>query len=217
MAGSKRLIVGLGNPGPDYEGSRHNIGFAVVDRIADKTHVAFDESGTIRKALERMKSAGLYVTASARFRGRPLTLAKPLTFMNRSGEAVARLKNRFGLSDQDILVVVDDVYLDLGTVRLRRRGGSGGHNGLQDIIDSLDSDNFPRMRIGVGSTFTRGRQAQFVLAPFEADERPLAHEMVDLACQAALTFVTDGIVMAMNRYNKETRTNGPRGSTSEAE
>ncbi len=205
MAGSKRLIVGLGNPAPDYDGSRHNIGFAVVDRVAEKTRTAFDESGMIQKALDRMKSAGLYVTASGRFRGRPVTLAKPLTFMNRSGEAVLRLKNRLGLDDQDILVVVDDIYLDLGNLRLRSRGGSGGHNGLQDIIDRMDSDNFPRMRIGVGSTFSRGRQARFVLAPFENGEKTLAEEIVDTACDAALTFVTEGIVAAMNRYNKRSK------------
>jgi len=206
MAGSKRLIVGLGNPSAEYDGSRHNIGFAVVDRLAEKTGAAFDENGMIRKALDRMKSAGLYMTASGRHRGRPLTLAKPLTFMNRSGEAVLRLKNRFGLSDQDILVVADDIYLALGSIRLRSRGGSGGHNGIQDIIDSLDSDNFPRMRIGVGGTFSRGQQAQFVLAPFEDAEKPLAEEIVGVACDAALTFVADGIVPAMNRYNKRSTT-----------
>ena len=92
MAGSKRLIVGLGNPSSEYDGSRHNIGFVVVDRIADKTKAVFDESGMIQKALDRMKSAGLYMTASGRYRGRPVTLAKPLTFMNRSGEAVLRLR-----------------------------------------------------------------------------------------------------------------------------
>ena len=205
MAGSKRLIVGLGNPGPDYYNSRHNIGFAVIDRIAEKTRTAFDESGLVQKALDRMKSAGLYLTASGRYRGRPVTLAKPLTFMNRSGEAVLRLKNRLKLDDQDILVVVDDIYLDLGMIRLRSRGGSGGHNGLQDIVDSLDSDNFPRMRIGVGSTFSRGQQARFVLAPFETDEKPLAEEIVGLACDAALTFIAEGIVPAMNRYNKRSK------------
>jgi PTH1 family peptidyl-tRNA hydrolase len=205
MAGSKRLIVGLGNPSSEYDGSRHNIGFVVVDRIAEKTKAAFDESGMIQKALDRMKSAGLYMTASGRYRGRPVTLAKPLTFMNRSGEAVLRLKTRFGLDDQDILVVVDDIYLDLGILRLKSRGGSGGHNGLQDIIDRLGSDNFPRMRIGVGSTFSRGQQARFVLAPFEDDERILADETVGMACEAALTFVTEGIVTAMNRYNKRSK------------
>ncbi len=209
MAGSKRLIVGLGNPTPDYDGSRHNIGFAVVDLLAEKTRTTFDESGMIQKALDRMKSTGLYMTASGRHRGRPVTLAKPLTFMNRSGKAVLRLKNRLGLDNQDILVVVDDIYLDLGTLRVRSRGGSGGHNGLQDIIDCLESDNFPRIRIGVGSTFSRGRQARFVLAPFDNGEKALADEIVGVACDAALTFVTEGIVPAMNRYNKRSRSGGP--------
>jgi PTH1 family peptidyl-tRNA hydrolase len=207
MAGSKRLIVGLGNPGSEYHASRHNIGFTVVDRVAGKARATFDEHGVIQKALDRMKSAGLYMTASGRYRGRPIMLAKPLTFMNRSGEAVLRLKNRFGLDNGDILIVVDDIHLDLGKIRLRSSGGSGGHNGLDDIIDSLDSDNFPRMRIGVGSTFSRGQQAQFVLAPFEDDELPLKEETVGIAGEAALTFVTDGIVPAMNRYNKRSAKN----------
>lgn len=202
-----RLIVGLGNPGPDYAGTRHNIGFIVVDRVAEKTGVRFDETGVLQKALDRMKSAGLYMTTTARYRGRPVTLAKPLTFMNRSGDAVVRLKKRLGIDNQDLLVVVDDIYLGLGTIRLKSRGGSGGHNGLDSIIDRLDSENFPRMRIGVGGTFTRGRQARYVLAPFDDDEKPLVKEVVDAACDAALTFLTEGIVTAMNRYNKRNTSN----------
>lgn len=202
-----RLIVGLGNPGSDYAETRHNVGFMILDELADKTRASFDDSGVIQKALDRVKSAGLYVTASTRYRGRPLTLAKPLTFMNRSGDAVAKLKNRFRLDDQEMLVVVDDIYLKLGTVRLKSRGGSGGHKGLQSIIDSLDSDNFPRMRVGVGSTFAPGRQSSYVLAPFENDEKPLVDNVISAACDAALTFVTDGIVTAMNRYNKRVSSN----------
>lgn len=206
MAGSKRLIVGLGNPGPDYKGSRHNIGFTVLDRVAERIRTSFDDGGLVHKTLVRVKSGGLYVTATGRHRGHPITLAKPMTFMNRSGPAVLRLRNRLGIENQDLLVVLDDIYLDLGMLRLRSGGGSGGHNGLQDIIDALDSDNFPRMRIGVGSTFSRGRQAEFVLAPFEDDEKSLVDETVNAACDAALTFVTEGIVTAMNRYNKRTST-----------
>lgn len=207
MAGSMRLIVGLGNPGPDYAETRHNVGFMTVEKLAAKNRTSFDETGMIQKAVDRMKSAGLYMSASTRFRGRPLTLAKPLTFMNRSGDAVAKLKNRFHIDDQEMLVIVDDIYLELGTLRIKSSGGSGGHNGLQSIIDSLDSDNFPRMRIGVGGTFSRGQQSQYVLAPFEEDEKSLAGDVIDLACDAALTFVTDGIVTAMNRYNKRVLSN----------
>jgi PTH1 family peptidyl-tRNA hydrolase len=198
-----RLIVGLGNPGPKYEGSRHNVGFAIVDQIASVTKTSFDETGRIQKALSRMKSAGLYVATASRYRGRPIALAKPLTFMNRSGDAVAKLKSRYAVDDQDMLVIVDDIHLELGTIRLKGRGGDGGHNGLQSITEQLDSDNFPRMRIGVGSTFPRGRQSDYVLSPFDPDEKPLVDEVVKEAALAALTFVTDGIVTAMNRYNKK--------------
>lgn len=202
MAGSKRLIVGLGNPGVAYEGTRHNVGFDVLDRLAALTRVSFDETGTIKKAVDRMRSAGLYVVVSTRFKGRPIALAKPLTFMNRSGKAVDRLIKRHGITSQDVLVVVDDINLALGNIRIRARGGSGGHNGLEDIIDTLDTDNFPRMRIGVGSTFPRGRQADYVLTAFSEEEIPLKNQTVDRASEAAITFVTDGIVTAMNRFNK---------------
>lgn len=201
MAGT-RLIVGLGNPGPEYERTRHNVGFEAVDRIAEKAGLSTTDEGIVRRAVDRIRGSGLYDATSGRYRGRTVVLAKPKTFMNRSGAAVEKLKGRFGVDNQDILVVVDDIYLDIGTLRIRASGGSGGHNGVEDIIDALDSDNFPRMRIGVGSSFRRGRQADYVLEAFSDEERPMVDDVIDTAAQAALTWVTDGVVTTMNRFNK---------------
>jgi PTH1 family peptidyl-tRNA hydrolase len=197
-----RLIVGLGNPGPKYEGTRHNVGFDAIDRIAEKTGISGSDKNLLGRGLDRFRSSGLYEVEDGKYRGHPIVLAKPSTFMNRSGAAVTKLKGRYALDNQDILVIVDDIYLDLGMLRIRDSGGSGGHNGLDDIIDALDSDNFPRMRIGVGSSFRRGRQADYVLEPFSDDERPVVDEVIDRAADAALTFVAEGVVTAMNRFNK---------------
>jgi len=201
MAGT-RLIVGLGNPGPEYERTRHNVGFEAVDRIAEKAGLSATDEGIVRRAVDRIRGSGLYDATSGRYRGRTVVLAKPKTFMNRSGAAVEKLKGRFGVESQDILVVLDDIYLDIGTLRIRASGGSGGHNGLEDIIAALDSDNFPRMRIGVGSSFRRGRQADYVLEAFTGEERPVVDDVIDTAAEAALTWVTDGVVTTMNRFNK---------------
>ena len=191
MARAKRLIVGLGNPGPDYEDTRHNAGFLVADAVARKAGVAFEPGG------------GPFVSAWGSYRGTPFGVAKPTDFMNRSGTAVRKLVTRFGLTPEDVLVVYDDLALDLGQIRLRGKGGAGGHNGVQDIIDTLNSANFPRLRVGIGSSFPRGRQVEYVLAPFDAEERPLIEEAVAVAAEAALAFVREGLVPAMNRYNRK--------------
>jgi len=197
-----RLIVGLGNPGPEYEGTRHNVGFDAIDRIAARAGFTPDHKGALRRGVEQVRSSGLYDAESGKYRGRHVVLAKPKTYMNRSGSAVSKLKGRYAVDNEDILVIFDDLYLDVGTLRIRRSGGSGGHNGLEDIIDTLDSLDFPRMRIGVGGSFGRGQQADFVLDRFSDDERPAVDAVIDLAADAALTFVTDGVVTAMNRFNK---------------
>jgi PTH1 family peptidyl-tRNA hydrolase len=121
--------------------------------------------------------------------------------MNRSGLAVEELLRRHRVEPQDILVIVDDIHLDTGVIRIRQKGGTGGHNGLDDIIDWLDTNDFPRMRIGVGNDFGQGRQAEYVLEKFSSDERTVIEPAIEKARDAALTFVTDGIVTAMNRYN----------------
>ena len=191
MAGSNRLIIGLGNPGAEYEDTRHNVGFMVIDALAEKARVeGFAHDGR----------ADAFV-ADGRVRGRSITLAKPLRYMNRSGATVKHLVKRFGLSPQDLLIIVDDINLEPGKLRLRQRGSAGGHNGTQDIIDALGTDDFPRLRIGIGSDFARGRQSDYVLSPFSADEQPLIDDAIARARDAAITFVTDGITTAMNRFN----------------
>ena len=188
MAGSIRIIIGLGNPGATYEGTRHNIGFEVVETIAGHIGATW-------------KTKGQSKIAEGRWRGRKLLLAAPETYMNRSGLAVEELIRKHRVTPQDILVIVDDIHLDTGVIRIRQRGGTGGHNGLDDIIDWLDTNAFPRMRIGVGNDFGQGRQAEYVLEPFTVEQRTLIEPAIERARDAALTFVTDGIVTAMNRFN----------------
>ncbi len=189
MSKAKRLIVGLGNPGPEYEMTRHNVGFRVVDRLSDRIGVPLKKKG------DAMLGWGTW-------RGRHVGLAKPLTFMNRSGMALEVLARKNQLGPNDLLVVVDDINLEPGHIRIREKGGPGGHNGLEDIIDWLDSDAFPRIRVGIGSNFQRGQQADYVLSAFDPVELPLIDEAVTRAQDAALAFVTDGITTAMNRFSR---------------
>lgn len=188
---SKRLIVGLGNPGADYVYSRHNIGFDVIDAVAARV-----------RAEPFVHDRGNTLTTEARFRGHRFVLAKPLTYMNRSGSAVRTLMGQHGLTPDEVLVVYDDIALDVGTLRLRPKGSAGGHNGMQDIIDRTGTDALPRLRFGVGSDFPRGRQVDYVLSPFSDDQLPDVEQAIPAAVDAVLSFVTDGIVTAMNRHNK---------------
>ncbi|NNF04632.1 MAG: aminoacyl-tRNA hydrolase [Rhodothermales bacterium] len=188
MATSGRLVAGLGNPGPKYDGTRHNVGFEVVDAVAEKVGARWKEKGEAH-------------LADVRWRSRSMLLMKPQTFMNRSGTAIENVARKKKFDPREILVVVDDISLPVGTVRLRPSGGSGGHNGLEDVIDWLDSTDFPRLRIGIGSDFERGGQSDYVLSPFDDDERPLVDEALVRARDAVLTFVTDGLQTATNRFN----------------
>ncbi len=189
MPRSKRLIVGLGNPGAEYEGTRHNVGFAVVEALAERTGVSL--SAGRFQALEGWGS----------YRGYPFGLALPFTYVNRSGEAVKPLLRHYGLAPNELLVVVDDLHLPIGTIRLRPGGGSGGHNGLEHIARCLGTTDFPRLRIGIGNDFPRGKQADYVLSPFTDEQQPFIDEASERAGEAALTFVREGIEPAMNRYN----------------
>lgn len=189
MPTPNRLIVGLGNPGREYAGTRHNVGFEVIDRLADRLGVRMEPD-----------SSQAFV-AEARWRGRTLALAKPQLFMNVSGTPVRTLARRYNLQPDAILVVVDDLHLDVGTLRIRSKGSAGGHNGTQDIIDKLGSATIPRLRLGIGSGYRRGQQSDFVLSPFKADEEEAVEVMLESAADAALTFVTDGVMTTMNRFN----------------
>jgi len=181
------LVVGLGNPGERYSLTRHNVGYLVVDELARRLHAA----PWSQRPLCDVTSAPL---------GSRLLLARPLTFMNRSGTAVAWLLDHLELEPRQMLVALDDVDLDLGALRLRRSGGPGTHNGLRDICERVGTD-FPRLRLGV-----RGRDgwqdlAGWVLSPFTADEQPLARQLVARAADAAETAVREGLDLAMSRFN----------------
>ena len=185
-----RLIIGLGNPGPDYEDTRHNIGFEIADRVAEKA------------GLTTWAEAASSLVAEGQWRGRTVAVAKPLTFMNRSGQAYRALLRRYTLAPEDVLVIYDDLSLPEGALRLRGKGSAGGHNGVQDIADRLNSTEFPRLRVGIGDSFPAGTQVSYVLEPFADDQRPIMDEAVEAAAEAALTFIRDDLTTAMNRHNR---------------
>jgi PTH1 family peptidyl-tRNA hydrolase len=184
-----RLIVGLGNPGREYEGSRHNLGFEVVDLLAQRNDI---------RVCHRLHRA-LY--GRGRVAGTDCLVAKPQTFMNASGEAVARLLFYYRIPLADLIVVCDDLALDLGRLRLRRRGSAGGHKGLASIISHLHSPDFPRLRLGIGAPPPGWDGVDWVLSRFAPQERPLADEAVANAAEAVEFLLREGIEAAMNRYN----------------
>ncbi len=182
-----KAIVGLGNPGVEYQGTRHNVGFEVVDAVA----------GRWQARLGSWKG----IADVAVVNGRQAILAKPSTFMNLSGEAVQRIAAYHRIEPADVLIVVDEVQLPVGRLRLRRSGSHGGHNGLRSVIQSWGSIDFPRLRIGVGRGDPRWDLADHVLAPFGREERELIARAVDRAADAVELFVDQGIEAAMNGFN----------------
>jgi peptidyl-tRNA hydrolase, PTH1 family len=186
-----KLVAGLGNPGPKYEDTRHNVGFAVVDLLARRHHVEWEAAPRGTEAL------------IGRWRARDVVLSKPLTFMNLSGTAIVGLLQFYKIELADALVIVDEVQLEIGRTRLRPEGSAGGHNGLKSIIASLGTGQFPRLRIGVGRGDHRRDLADHVLARFETDERAIIDEVIVRAADAAEMFIDEGIVAAMNRYNRK--------------
>ena len=184
------LIVGLGNPGSRCRGTRHNVGFEVVDRLAERLGLGF-ESCPVDAVMARERGPGARVM-----------LAKPLTYMNRSGGAVQALGHYYRIEPAAMLVVADDVNLPLGKLRARPGGSDGGHNGLASIIESLGTNRFARLRIGVGRGDERRDLAGYVLARFEAAEREVVDEALGRAADAVETFVADGIDAMMNGFNE---------------
>ena len=185
-----KLIVGLGNPGPEYRDTRHNVGFMVADALVDRWRV----SDQWREKFEAL-------LIKTMVREEPVVLAKPLTFMNLSGQAVAALAGFYKIEPVDIFVVTDDVALPVGRLRARREGGAGGHNGLKSIIQSLGMQAFPRMRVGVGRGDSRRDLADHVLGRFEADERDTVSAAVLRAADATEMFLSEGIERVMNAFN----------------
>jgi peptidyl-tRNA hydrolase, PTH1 family len=186
-----RLIAGLGNPGRKYAGTRHNVGFEIVDLLADRARAIWESAPRGIEALV------------ARDRERDMVLAKPLTFMNLSGTATQGLLQFFKIEVADLLVIVDDINLELGRLRARPAGSAGGHNGLRSIIEALGMGEFARLRVGVGRGDARRDLADHVLARFEPDERPIVAEAVGRAADAAELFVTEGIAPMMNKFNRK--------------
>jgi PTH1 family peptidyl-tRNA hydrolase len=183
-----KLIVGLGNPGTQYKGTRHNIGFAVIDEIARRAAVGFESA-----------PADALIAKWRRPDGAAL-LAKPLTFMNLSGQAVGEIARYFKVDVPDLLIVVDEVQLPLGKLRARARGSAGGHNGLKSVIAHL-GDEFSRLRIGVGRGEQQRGLADHVLSRFEKDETAEVERMTTRAADAAEMFITSGIEAVMNAFN----------------
>ena len=188
---SKALIVGLGNPGPDYAEHRHNIGFRVVEALAKAHGLSFS----------RCRSARAYL-AGGQVRGRTVLLAKPRTFMNVSGKAVSRLSRADDIPPGRVLVVHDDLDLPFGRLRLRPEGGSGGHKGMRSIIDLLGTQGFPRLRVGIDRPPGRIDPADYVLQPFDPEQESLLLKVVETAVEAIECWLAQGIVTAMERFNR---------------
>ena len=186
-----KLIAALGNPGRTYDGTRHNLGFVVADTLAARHRLEWEAAPRGLEAL------------IARWRGADVVVAKPMTFMNLSGVAVRGLLQFYKIDAADMLVVVDDVNLELGRLRTRAAGSAGGHNGLKSIIEALGSDEFARLRVGVGRGDARRDLADHVLAKFDPAERPVVEESVARAADAAETFIMEGIGPVMNRFNRK--------------
>jgi peptidyl-tRNA hydrolase, PTH1 family len=184
----KYLIAGLGNPGLRHKANRHNVGFMLVDRLAAA-------SGT---SLGRVQQRA--VVGDGRIAGRAVILAKPQTYMNLSGDAVGPLVHYYKIAHVQVLAVYDELDLPLGTLRLREKGGAGGHNGMRSLIYHLGQD-FPRLRLGIGRPPGRMSPAAYVLQDFGRDELPIVDEMLNQAVQAVATFLQEGIQPAMSRYN----------------
>ena len=188
-----KLVVGLGNPGAKYRDTRHNIGFLVADELVRRFGGEF--------AMGPSQVPETFV--AKRFSPEPLLVAKPLTYMNNSGDAVAALARYYDIDHGSLLVVVDEAALPFGKLRARARGSAGGHNGLKSVIERLGTTEFARLRLGVGRGDGRRDLADHVLSKFEPDERPQLDEFVTRAADAVEMFAVEGIAKVMNAYNPD--------------
>jgi PTH1 family peptidyl-tRNA hydrolase len=185
-----KLIVGLGNPGYEYHMTPHNLGFMAIDRLAD----------ACGKELSRREAQAL--TTSTELAGEQVILAKPQTFMNLSGLSVVRLLQNYELTPRDLLVLVDEIGIPLGMLRVRPHGSAGGHNGMKSIIGALKADDFVRLRMGVGPEWPVEDYVSYLLKPFRPKEKELVAEMLDLASEAVRVIISEGVQKAMNRFNR---------------
>ncbi|MGV8962666.1 MAG: aminoacyl-tRNA hydrolase [Candidatus Saccharimonadaceae bacterium] len=186
----KYLIVGLGNIGPEYENTRHNIGFKILDAFAKASNVVFSD-----------KRYGF--VAETRIKNKTLLLLKPSTFMNLSGNAVRYWLQKENIPVENLLIVVDDLALPFGMLRLKARGSDAGHNGLNHIQSILGTQLYSRLRFGIGNDFTRGAQINYVMSPFEPEEEALIPAKYDVAIDIIKSFCLAGINITMNQFNKK--------------
>lgn len=186
----KYLITGLGNPGSEYANTRHNAGYMIADALAKEAECCF--------------SPGRYADiASFSLKRHKIILIKPTTYMNLSGKAVRYWLQKETIDLKNLLVIVDDIALPLGKLRLKSSGSDGGHNGLIDISELLNSKDFPRLRIGIGNDFYKGEQAAYVLSNFKDEELPVFNKIIPFAVEAVKSFILSGIERTMNFYNKK--------------
>lgn len=186
----KYLIVGLGNIGPEYTNTRHNIGFKVLDKLAGESGTFFSPSryGDV---------------AQFKYKGRTFFLVKPSTFMNLSGKAVNYWMQQEKIPLERLLVITDDLALPFGTIRLRGKGSDGGHNGLRHINETLGTQNYARLRFGIGSDFAKGQQVNYVLSNWSNDEEAALPERLEVAANASISFGTAGLSETMTRFNNQ--------------
>ena len=184
----KFLIVGLGNIGEKYDNTRHNIGFKIVDAFV-KEH---EESFTTNK---------LGDIAQVKVKGKSVTVLKPNTYMNLSGKAVLYWMKKENIAIENMLIITDDIHIDFGSIRLKGKGSPGGHNGLKDIQDKLNTGAYPRFRFGVGADYAKGRQADFVLGQWSADEESALIERIPTSVKAVESFIKGGLANTMNSFN----------------
>ena len=186
----KYLIVGLGNVGDEYQNTRHNIGFKILDAFAEASNISF-------------KTERYGDIARTRVKNKQLVLLKPSTYMNLSGNAVRYWKEKENIAIDHILVLVDDIALPFGSIRLKGRGSDAGHNGLKNIAQMLGTDAYPRLRFGIGNDFPRGCQVDYVLGNFTLDERQRLTSRLDVAIDAMKTYCLSGLNIAMNTHNNK--------------
>lgn len=185
----KYLIVGLGNVGPEYVLTRHNVGFVVLDRIAEDNGLSYK--------LERHA-----FKTEMKYKGRSITFIKPTTYMNLSGKAMAYWMGQLKIPIENVLIVVDDLALPLGKLRMKEKGSSAGHNGLKNISLVLGNENYSRLKIGIGDDFPKGRQVDWVLGRFSEEELIMLSPKLDKGIEMVFSFCTEGITRTMNLYNE---------------
>ena len=185
------LIIGLGNPGKEYSGTRHNAGFEVIDKLA------YDYNIDVSKGKHKA------VIGEGNIKGKKAVLIKPLTFMNLSGESVREAVNWYKVTPQDIIVIYDDISLSVGEIRVRQKGSAGGHNGMKSIIQQLGTDEFTRVRVGVGEKPQGWDLADYVLGKFSKEEIPVIIEGFTKASEAVELILTKDVNAAMNKFNKK--------------